>query len=86
MNSSHLLESDAFSNASHLRIAQNATAVKNIDMAYTSASTAENQKVSEKAKASDPVTPEPINTSASLAWRSKCSALRILEARSTMLQ
>ena len=34
--------------SSHLRIIQNTTAVKREDMAYTSASTAENQKVSDQ--------------------------------------
>ena len=40
-------------------ISQNTTAVKSDDIAYTSPSTAENQKVSEKAYTRAPTRPEP---------------------------
>ena len=41
-------------------MAQNTKAVKNDDIAYTSASTAENQMESEKVQTSPPTNPEPI--------------------------
>src|SRR5690554_383598 len=41
-------------------MAQKTAAVKRLDMAYTSPSTAENQKLSENVKAKPPTTPDPI--------------------------
>ena len=49
---------EIFSELSHLNIAQNTKAVKKEDIAYTSASTAENQKESVNVKDNAPVKPE----------------------------
>src|SRR5688572_2042476 len=46
------------SSSSHLRIAQKTTAVKKADMAYTSPSTALNQKESENVNARLPMAPD----------------------------
>ena len=54
---SHLSESASLEWASHFSIIQTTAAVHSADMAYTSPSTALNQKESEKAKASAPTTP-----------------------------
>ena len=56
----HLFDSASSVHSSHLRIAQKTTAVKREDVAYTSPSTAENQKESENAYANAPTTPAPI--------------------------
>jgi len=54
----HLSEASSREDSSHFNIAQNTTAVKSEEVAYTSPSTAENQKVSEKVQASAPEKPE----------------------------
>ncbi len=53
---------------SHLRIAQKLIAVNVADMAYTSPSDAENQKESEKVKASEPTKAAPNNA---ITWPSE---------------
>ncbi len=58
INNIHLFWWDASLVLSHLSIAQNTKAVKNEDIAYTSASTAENQKESVKVKDNAPVKPD----------------------------
>ena len=55
--------------SSHLRIIQNTAAVNRDDMAYTSASTAENQKVSDQQYARAPTTPAPMRENACPADR-----------------
>ena len=67
---------------SHLNIAQNTKAVKNDDIAYTSASTAENQNESVKVKESAPVKPES-NTSKILLI---LSVLMIFDVRWVIVQ
>src|SRR5258706_9192457 len=47
---------------SHFKIPQTTKAVKKDDMAYTSASTAENQNESEKVYANEPTKPAPISS------------------------
>ena len=67
---------------SHLNIAQNTKAVKNDDIAYTSASTAENQNESVKVKESAPVKPES-NTNKMLLI---LSVLMIFDVRWVIVQ
>src|SRR6185312_6681312 len=62
ISSSHLSEPSSSEWASHFNIAQKTKAVKKDDMAYTSASSEENQKESENAKARLPTMPLPMIT------------------------
>jgi len=55
----HLPECGSSASSYQRVMAQNTTAVNNDDMAYTSASTAENQKVSLKQYANAPTAPAP---------------------------
>ena len=55
-----------FISCSHRRLSQNKSERIQVAMAYTSASTALNQKLSEKQKASAPITALPKNAKASL--------------------
>ena len=54
----HRLASASSSTSSHLNAAQTTMAVKKEDIAYTSASTAENQKLSEKVYTKAPINPD----------------------------
>ena len=54
----HRLASASSSTNSHLNAAQTTMAVKKDDIAYTSASTAENQKLSEKVYTKAPINPD----------------------------
>src|SRR5690606_2548674 len=60
ISTSHRSDCGSSARTSHFKIAQNTTAVQSDDIAYTSASTAENQNVSVKAYASAPTAPEAI--------------------------
>lgn len=71
------LECFSLATFSHLRIHQKVSVVKKLEEAYTSASTAENQKVSEKVNVNAPTAPAPIM--ASVCQLSKASpALTII--------
>ena len=61
INNNHRLAYSSVSTTdAHFNTAQKAIAVKQLDIAYTSPSTAENQNESLNVKAKDPTKPEPI--------------------------
>src|SRR5688572_17679798 len=72
---SHRFALASSSTTSHLRMSHTTRAVKNADVEYTSASTAENQNESEKVKANAPTSPAPISVMVCSLERS--SSLRI---------
>ena len=61
INTIHRLPYGLSAHSYHLVIAQNTSAVNSEDIEYTSASTAENQKVSENVYANAPTKPAPSN-------------------------
>src|ERR671912_671691 len=62
MSNNHRFAFDSSSITSHFNIAHTTKAVKNEDIPYTSASTAENQADSEKVNDNAPTIPAPIST------------------------
>ena len=80
----HLVESSLSASFSHFKIAQNTKAVKRLDRAYTSPSTALNQNESLNAYAKAPTAPEP-NTASTFPWLNSFSPVSRL-AKWVMLQ
>ena len=86
MNKIQRFDSALSSTNSHLNAAQTTIAVKKDDIAYTSASTAENQKVSENVYIKDPTTPDANKPKRSFAFKSSNDFLIILRPIITMVQ
>ena len=80
------LASASSSTNSHLNAAQTTIAVKKDDMAYTSASTAENQKLSENVYTNEPINPDNNKIVLSDLVKESNVLFKILRPMRTMVQ